>query len=367
MLLVQTQAENAGAQEISRLIGAGLEARGCTVRHLFFYSRTGGAKDLGTVEICAAERPRNVLALVRLLLGLRARVARFQPDVVLTFQHWGNVVAAPLCRLASPAPVIANQVSPAAVTPPVSRVLDRLWGTLGVYRVISTNSAETERYYADHPSAYRRRLVAVPYGFELKRSPLGRHEARRRFALPEHVTLLGCAARLNPVKRLDAAIRMLSVARGYHLALAGQGPAGDDLKALARSLGVSDRVHFIGELEPTEIGHFLAALDVFVFPTSGETFGLSGVEAAASGVPVVAADLQVLREVLRSDGDPAALFTDVTDPAAFAQSVDRVVTDGPLRQALQSAGRGLIRRYALETMVDAYAGLVEQALGEVRT
>ncbi len=364
VLFVQTQVENGGAQEISRLVGAGFAARGWDVRHLFFYARTRGSIDLEGVDVCASQRPRDPLALLATFAEARRRIARFDPDVVFTFQHWGNAVGAPLARLANGAPVVANQVSAPELIGKVARTLDRWWGRLGVYGLITANSEETARFFDRHPAAYRRRLVSVPYGCETKTSTLDRTAARARFGLPADRPVIGCAARLNPTKRLDAAIRMLPHLPGVHLALAGQGPAGDDLIALAETLGVTDRVHFVGERQPAEIGDFLAALDVFVFPSALESFGLAPLEAAIVGVPVVASDLPVLREVLSVDGRAAALFVDAADAAAFAATVARVLAEPDLRADLSTTGRALAARHSLGAMVDAYVALAEQITGK---
>src|SRR5207253_2741046 len=115
------------------------------------------------------------------------------------------------------------------------------------------------------------------------------------------VSLLGSVARLHPSKNLAAAIRLLPDRPTWHLALAGQGPARGELAALAAELGVRDRLHFAGELSPERVGVFLKGLDVFVFPSLAESFGLAAVEAAQAGVPVVANELPVLREVMAVD------------------------------------------------------------------
>jgi len=119
-----------------------------------------------------------------------------------------------------------------------------------------------------------------------------------------------------------------------------------------------------GEIHPDRVGDFLAALDVFVFPTAAETFGLAVVEAAEAGVPVVAADLPVLREVLAVNGQACALFADPEDTAGFAQAVSRLLGDESLRRQLTEPGRCLTRRYAVEKMIDGYDRLIKAALEE---
>jgi glycosyltransferase involved in cell wall biosynthesis len=179
--------------------------------------------------------------------------------------------------------------------------------------------------------------------------------------LPDNGILLGCTARLHPNKRLDAAIRLLAGEPSWHLALAGQGQDEARLRLLAAELNVSERVHFVGELSPQRVGQFLACLDVFVFPSEAETFGLAAVEAASAGIPCVVTDLAVLREVLSPDGRPAALFVDASDTAILSAAVSRVLDDRRLRQELRTNASVLKQHYSLKAMVDAYVELVEAA------
>ena len=107
------------------------------------------------------------------------------------------------------------------------------------------------------------------------------------------------------------------------------------------------------------MGVFLAALDCFVFPSAAETFGLAPVEAAQAGIPVVANDLVVLRDVLAVDGEPSALFVDARDTQSFAAAVRRVLEDRTLNAALAERGRRMNQRFPLDRMVDAYLQLIE--------
>lgn len=357
--LVQTQAENAGAQEISRLVARGLEARGHTVRQVFFFRRTASFDDVANAVTCCRERPSGLLAFTRFLLRLRALLKRMRPDVVVTFQHFGNLVGAPVARSVGVKRIIANQSTATAMLGWPLRTADLMLGVAGSYDAVVVNSAETARDYDGHPRRYRDRLCRIDHGFEDKSSLAGRREAREALGLPRDVTLLGCAARLHPGKQLDAAIRVLTRNAGHHLALAGQGAEAPKLAALAEDLGVESRVHFLGELAPERIGLFLAALDCFVFPSAYESFGLAPVEAAQAGVPVVANRIQVLEEVLSVDGEPCASFVDVRDTDAFAEAVRRILADPALAGTFRARARGLRDRYPMDGMVQSYVALVE--------
>ena len=358
IVLVQTQAENAGAQQISRLLAADFVARGFDVRQLFFFRRTASFDASPDVEFCAMERPSGPLSLLRFVFSLYSRLRSIRPDVVVTFQHYGNMIGAPIARLAGVRRVIANQVSAAPMMWRPVVVADKLLGRFGAYDRIVVNSDHTQEMFEAYPAAYRKRILRIDHGFEDKTLSIAKGEARARLALPLGVPLLGCAARLHPLKQLDAAIAMLPLIEGAHLALAGQGVDLPRLAALARDLSVSERVHFLGELGPEKIGIFLAALDCFVFPSSAETFGLAPVEAAQVGLPVVANDLSVLRDVLSVEGEPCAIFVDARDPAAFAKAVRLVLDDAALAARLGAVGRRLKQRYPLSAMTDSYAQLI---------
>jgi glycosyltransferase involved in cell wall biosynthesis len=362
--LVQTQAENAGAQQISRLIAADLAARGHDVRQVFFFRRTASFDDDANATFCANQRPSGPLAFLRFLASLYRMMREIRPDAVVTFQHYGNVIGAPIARLAGVRRVIVNQVSAGAMMAPWVVAADRTLGSLGVYDRIVVNSDYTENMFAAYPAGYRRRMLRIDHGFEDKTAGIGKTEARAALGLPEGVKLLGCAARLHPLKQLDAALAILPLIPDAHLALAGQGEDRARLEALARELGVAARLHFLGELAPEAIGRFLAALDCFVFPSGAETFGLAPVEAAQVGLPVVANGLDVLKDVLSVAGEPCALFVDARDPAAFAAAVKCVLEDAALAARLGGVGRRLKGRYPLSAMTDAYADLIQGLTGD---
>lgn len=358
VLLLQTQAENAGAQEIARLLAAGLADRGHDIRQIFFYRRTAAFDGDERTVFCATARPTGPRALARLLWGLGREIRRFRPDVVLCFQHYGNVIGAPLARLAGVRHVIANQNSAGAVVAAPVRTADRWLGCLGVYSRIVAVSGEAAAEFKDHPRAYRSRLMRIDHGVAVKRSLLDRKGARIRFGLPVRPTVLGCAARLHQTKQLDAAVRLLPLNPTWHLALAGQGPDAARLRALARDLACAERLHLLGELGAEDIADFFAALDVFVFPSLAETFGIAAVEAAQAGVPVVANHLPVLREVLSVAGEPCAVFVDASDPAAFGAAVAGLVAAPGRAAEMAARGRRLAARYPIDAMVEAYDSLV---------
>lgn len=110
-------------------------------------------------------------------------------------------------------------------------------------------------------------------------------------------------ARLTAQKRVDLAIRaMTGVPDGVPLTIIGEGPDRASLEALARSLGVAERVRFAGRQPPELIPEHLGRADVMVFPARAEGFGLVAAEALMAGVPVVACeDGGGVRDIITDD------------------------------------------------------------------
>lgn len=364
VLFLQTQAEMAGAQEVSRLLGEELARSGDNgepgfeVHHLFLYRKTAGCDHFPNVHFAARQRPASLSSGLKLVTNLLSTIRDIRPDVLLTFQHYGNVIGAPVGRIAGVPRIIANHVSAPLTINGIVRRVDRIIGLVGCYDAITVNSHATWRDYSAYPARYKRRVVHIPHGFAPRPAFLPKSDARRHFGLPSDAPLMGTVARLHPLKQIDLAIRTLTSLKRVHLAIAGQGPDRARLDAVATELGVKERVHFVGEMQPSSIGDFLSGLDLFVFPSAAETFGLAAVEAAQAGVPVIANELPVLKEVLAIDGLPCAVFVDATDTASLSALIDRLLNDKQQSEELSARGRKLSERYSLASMVREYRHLI---------
>ncbi len=143
------------------------------------------------------------------------------------------------------------------------------------------------------------------------------------------------------------------------LVMVGDGPERPAAEDEVRALGVGDSVFFLGKIET--VAPLLASADVFLLPTSSESFGLSALEAMASGVPVVGSDSGGLPEVV-TNGVTGLLYP-VGDVDSMAAGVLSIVTD-PARQAdMGAAGADDARkRFALDTVVSQYEDLYRSAL-----
>ncbi|MES1179893.1 MAG: glycosyltransferase family 4 protein, partial [Hyphomicrobium sp.] len=241
---------------------------------------------------------------------------------------------------------------------PAVRFLDAAIGSLGFYSVNITNSAATQDAFGDYPRPYRKYLRRIEHGLDAPLARLSRADVLSRYAIPDDGLILLTAGRLCEQKGQDRAIRALAQIGGARLVLAGGGPDEPRLRELARSLSIADRVHFVGILTRDEIGDMLGAVDMLVSPSVWETFGLAAVEAAMAGVPIVAADLPVLREVLSAGGSSPVVFVDAEKPGALAEAIEAQRQKTRESAEIQSFRDAIKDKYSQGRMLSSYDALI---------
>ncbi len=160
--------------------------------------------------------------------------------------------------------------------------------------------------------------------------------------------LIGYAGRLVPEKGVDTLIRALGkLPTSARLEIVGQGPERAALERLARSLGVSDRVSFSGQLASTRLPAFYRQCAVVVIPSRTrpnwkEQFGRVIVEAMACGVPVIGSESGAIPDVV---GEGGLTFPE-GDVEALAGHLRALMEDEALRCALGEVGRAeVLRKY----------------------
>lgn len=361
IIQVQTQAEAAGAQRISDMVGAGLRTRGHAARVVFMYRKTGVYDDDPHVDFILPHKTRGLLDEIRAAFGLIAHLRREGPDAVITYQYWGNLFGTIGARLAGAKHIIANQSGAPKTSGLLGIVskLDKLMGTWGWYHKNIVNSSWTLEQFDSYPEGYRDRLHLIDHGVLAPDVEYEKDTARTAFSLPLDVPLMITSGRQTDEKNQGALLPVLQNMPDLHLAIAGVGPKLNEFVNAAAAMNVGDRLHMVGEVAPGRIFEFLATGDVFAFPSTNETFGLSAAEAAISGLPLVVNDLKVLREVLvTGNGEVAAVFVDANNPEAFTKAIDDVLQDTALAARLSAAGQQLAERYAPGVMCDAYEALL---------
>ena len=148
------------------------------------------------------------------------------------------------------------------------------------------------------------------------------------------------------------------------LVMIGDGPDRPAAEEEARMLGVADSVSFLGKLD--QIAPLLAAADLFLLPSQSESFGLSALEALASGVPVIGTNAGGLPEVVR-DGETGVLGG-VGDIRGMAAASLEILQD-PKRWSEMSklAAADARERFSRDAIVSKYESLYRTSLPAKKT
>lgn len=170
---------------------------------------------------------------------------------------------------------------------------------------------------------------------------------------------IGFVGRVRREKGLDLLIRALpGVAAAFpdtRLLVIGDGPEQGALRELARRTGVADRVIWAGVLLREEAWRHLAVLDLVAAPSRFEGFSLAAAEAQAAGLPVVAADVGGLAEVVA--GGETGLLVPPEDHRALTEAIVRLLGDPTAAREMGRRGQARVRdlfsaeRFARATLV----------------
>ena len=149
---------------------------------------------------------------------------------------------------------------------------------------------------------------------------------------------------------LHAAAHAAAQGVPFRLEIGGDGPERNSLKALAKQLGIGDRVTFCGWID--DVAAFLSDADVFVLPSRIEPFGIVVLEAMACGVPIVATRVSGPLEIL---DDHTALLVPSDDPVVLAEAVTAAFTAPDAAKMRANAALALFKEnYAEAAVVERY-------------
>lgn len=213
---------------------------------------------------------------------------------------------------------------------------------------------------------HRARTRIVPLGIEQRRfqqpdePTLGRAAALRAHYGPNLLHSHGVFRYYKGLRYLVDALALLPEAR---LLLSGTGPEEAELRARVSAQGLDDRVHFAGAVSDDELPAYYRAADLYALPAvaRSEAFGLSMVEAQASGLPCLSTEVGTGTSYVNMDG-VTGLVVLPADAAALADAARRLLSDEPLRQAM---GRRAQARAAELFSLDANAAAVAAIYREV--
>lgn len=196
--------------------------------------------------------------------------------------------------------------------------------------IIIAPTAKMKQVLEDY--GVKNNIEIVPSGISLQQhqgrmSTEERAQLRQVLGIPrEHKVVLNLG-RLGTEKNLDEVVELFALQLQRHpdltLLIVGDGPAREKLSRQAQELGISDHVIFTGMVDPSQVQNYYQLGDVFVSASTSETQGLTYIEAAANGLPLVCREDPCLEGVI-AEGENGYTYN---SPDEFLDEMDKVLAD----------------------------------------
>lgn len=202
------------------------------------------------------------------------------------------------------------------------------------YIAISKQTANKLKKYA------KNKLEVIPCGVEKKEF----ERSLQKFTNP---TIL-CVSRLTRYKNIKTLIlgfaHLSARLKNARLVIVGTGPQEKYLKSLVKSLNISSKVKFYSTLARKDLIKLYKSSHVFSLSSFVEGFGISIIEAAAAGLPYVASDIAVFREITRNG--QGGFLVDLNDPLAFSEKFYNLINNQSLYKKKSREVQSLSKTYS---------------------
>ena len=217
----------------------------------------------------------------------------------------------------------------------------------------------SQPYIASSPflAPLRHNCTPIPLGIDptpfLQAEPLPQLRSRR--------TQLLFVGRHRYYKGVDTLLRAMPFVEA-DLLVAGDGPMRAEWECLAQSLGLEQKVRFLGDISAEDLPRLYHSADLFVLPSNSraEAFGIVLMEAMAAGLPCVTSELGTGTSFIVQDGQTGRVVPP-QEPRALADALNQLSADPHLRQQMGERGRQrMLAEFTIDRMVERIGEVYEE-------
>lgn len=324
----------------------------------------GTMRELGvTVEPLELKRYGDLAPMWK----LRTLIRTIVPDIVHAHMPPAELYTRLALLLSGSAPVmVISKHNDEPFFRSAGQAIVGRWVSRRAARMIAISDA-VNTYARNHLDMPASRVTTVHYGIDPglyeQVGENQRADVRAGWGIPSSAWVIGTVARLVPQKALHVLLkayaRYLTLARqDSRLVLVGRGPLEDELRTLARQLGLEGKVVWAGFRE--DIPAVMNAFDTFVLTSSYEGFGLVLLEAMAASRPVVASRVSAIPEIVQHE--VTGLLCEMGNHEEFAQALLRLEA-ADVRNQLGKAGHERTRtRFTIARMAEATLSIYKECL-----
>jgi 1,2-diacylglycerol 3-alpha-glucosyltransferase len=253
---------------------------------------------------------------------------------------------------------------------PIKGVGEKAVGTLSKYRLKKVQCViAPTRKVEDTLRSYgiAAPISVVPSGIRLEQhnkrlDPKQRSTGRAELGIAMDDTVLLNIGRLGNEKNLDELVRYFAQVLPEHpqlkFLIVGDGPARQMLEELTDKLQIRENVIFTGMVPPTQVQEYYQLGDIFVSASTSETQGLTYIEAAANGLPLLCRRDPCLRDVMVYGENGY----DYTDFEGFSQGLETILADRRWRRKAGQRSRQIAASFGKDAFGSAVEGIYEDVL-----
>jgi len=227
-----------------------------------------------------------------------------------------------------------------------------IWKKVDIFTVPTDTAAN---YFAEK-HGFEKKILTISNGVDIKKFKSNRSNQKQ-------VPTIAVVGRLDSAKRVDVVIKALPdilKKMRVNLIIVGSGLEMQNLKNMARNLGVRGHVRFKGFLPEQKVAELYRRVNLLATASVIETQGLAVLEALASGLPVVAANAGATPELVR-EGVNGYLFNP-DDPASFATRVIKILSNKKLMIKMGKESVKIAKKHDIDEVVVKMQGLYQKAI-----
>ncbi len=215
--------------------------------------------------------------------------------------------------------------------------------------IICSNSMKTKLEGHFHVPPEKNLVIPNAIDISKYKRTINRNAVKKRYNLHSDDKLVLYIGRLVPQKGVEYLIQatpqLLQNNNNLHIFIIGDGWSRTSLETLANSTVHGNKIRFLGFIPDSEVVNLFLVADVLVIPSIYEPFGIVALEGMAAGVPVVAANVGGLAEII--DHDQTGVLVYVENPDSIAWGVNKVISNPEYsRRLIQNAKKKVQKEYS---------------------
>ncbi|MCK8481408.1 N-acetyl-alpha-D-glucosaminyl L-malate synthase BshA [Psychroserpens algicola] len=207
----------------------------------------------------------------------------------------------------------------------------------------------------------KKEINVVPNFIDLTKHEPNFTDCQRAMMATDNEKIITHISNFRKVKQIPDVIKIFNTIQKKipaKLMMVGEGPEREPAERLCEKLGISDKVVFFGN--SNEIDKILCFSDLFLLPSLTESFGLSALEAMASGVPVISSNTGGIPEV--NEHGFSGYLSEINDVDDMSKNAIYILSDDQRLAAFKSNAKAVAQKFGIHKIVPQYEAIYEDTL-----